>query len=447
MPVPVMAEIFYSGLHSVPWAASALTIAPYAAALYILRWYFSGARNSHERIMNSKVVMVTGGTSGIGESLVYSLATRGAQIILLVKDISDPFLIDRINFLREHTNNQLIYAEQCDLSSLHSVRLFATKWIDNAPPRRLDLILLCASHSPPPFSPQQFTHDGADKVWGINYLANFHLLTLLAPAIRNQPPDRDVRVIAATCGSYMLSPPLAQHIPDPAFISRCGFPSKPWQATGAAKLALMSFLLAFNAQNRTYIRKDKELVNARTFIVDPGFARTPSTRSFLTLGSLWGLMVYFLTYPLWWLVLKSPEQAGESFLYAAMSPEGAEGEGGVFYRECRRVEVRRDEVYDAELAKTLWEATEKEIVELEKKGAVERKRRKMEEEMEAKNGKNNTQDGDKGKGKGVAVGVGIAGTGKRIEEIIEEVEAAKSGTTASGSENLKKKEAARSRKG
>ena len=61
MPVPVMTEIFYNGLHSVPWAPTVLKIAPYAAALYMLRWYFSGAKNSHERIMNSKVVMVTVG--------------------------------------------------------------------------------------------------------------------------------------------------------------------------------------------------------------------------------------------------------------------------------------------------------------------------------------------------------------------------------------------------
>lgn len=257
-----------------------------------------------------------------------------------------------------------------------------------------------------------------DKVWGVSYLANVHLLTLLAPAIRNQPPDRDVRIIAATCGSYMLAPPLAQHIsgPDPG---TGGFPkSKPWQATGTAKLALMSFLVRFNAQTRAYVRKDKEPVNARTFIIDPGLARTPTTRTFLTLGSLWGLLLYFLTYPLWWLVLKSPQQAGESFLFAAMSPEGAEGDGGVLYRECRRVGIKRDDVYDQELAKQLWEATEKEIEELEKNAAVERKKRKMDEEKKKQGG--------------------------RIQEVVEVEQVEQVVTTAS--ENLNKKKPSSSRK-
>ena len=259
-----------------------------------------------------------------------------------------------------------------------------------------------------------------------------HLLTLLAPAIQNQPADRDVRVITATCGSYMLSPALSS--PPPASTS-CG---ASLRAMGAAKLALMTFLVEFNAQTRAYVRKDKEPINARMFMVDPGFARTPGTRSFLAMGSLWGLLVYFCMYPLWWLVLKSPQQVAESFLFAAMSPEGEEGEGGGLYRECARAGVWRDEVRDVEVAKMLWEATEKEIGELEKKGAVERKRRQMEEEGEAKKGKVQ-EGGDGGVGPGVGVGAGLGSASKRVEEIVDEVEEAKSASASASANGSKKK--------
>ena len=155
--------------------------------------------------------------------------------------------------------------------------------------------------------------------------------------------------------------------------------------------------------------------------------------------------MYFCMYPLWWLVLKSPQQAAESFLFAAISPEGEEGEGGGLYRECARAEVRRDEVRDVEVAKKLWEATEKEIGELEKKGAVERKRRQMEEE-ERGAGKGKAQEGgDVGAGPGVGVGMGSAG--KRIEEIIDEAEEAKSAPASASASGSKKKKPARSRKG
>lgn len=308
-----------------------------------------------------------------------------------MKDLRDPFLIEQINFLRAHTGNQLIYAEQCDLSSLHSIRLFATKWIDNAPPRRLDSIILCAAVSPPPLFPQKLTADGLPEVWGVNYLANFHLLTLLAPAIRAQPPDRDVRVIVATCGSFMLSGPLSEHLSDPHFTAR-KYPSRaPWRATGAANLALMTFMVEFNRRLRTYKRKDGMPVNARTFLIDPGFARTPGTRRFLTLGSLWGLLAYFLTWPLWWLVLKSPSQASQSFLFASMSPECGEGEGGFLYRECTKGVIRREEVLNEELGRKLWEASEKEIADVEKKSALERKKQEKEGNKASKHGDKDTK--------------------------------------------------------
>ena len=46
--------------------------------------------------------------------------------------------------------------------------------------------------------------DGVERQIGINYLAHFHLLTLLGPSLRVQPPDRDVRVLIATCSSQNL---------------------------------------------------------------------------------------------------------------------------------------------------------------------------------------------------------------------------------------------------
>ena len=128
------------------------------------------------------------------------LAQRGAQIILLTHfPASDPFLVEYIDDLRTDTANELIYAEQVDLSDLHSIRVFATKWVDNAPPRRLDMLILCASTITPPFTRQaETTANGVEASWGVNFLANFHLLSILSPAVRAQPPDRDVRVIMGT---------------------------------------------------------------------------------------------------------------------------------------------------------------------------------------------------------------------------------------------------------
>jgi NAD(P)-dependent dehydrogenase (short-subunit alcohol dehydrogenase family) len=135
---------------------------------------------------------------------VRELATKGAQIVLLTQHaLNDPFLVDFIDDMRRDTKNELITAEQVDMESLHSIRTFATKWIDNAPPRRLDMIILCANTLTPSSKGLQSTSEGVELNWQVNYLANFHFLSILSPALRAQPPDRDVRVLFGNCSSYM----------------------------------------------------------------------------------------------------------------------------------------------------------------------------------------------------------------------------------------------------
>lgn len=272
----------------------------------------------------------------------------------------------------------MIYAEQVDLSSLHSIRLFATKWVDNAPPRRLDMVVLCANTMTPTWGRRQLTLDGLEEEWMINYLSTFHLLSILSPAIRAQPPDRDVRVIFSTCSSYIGA------TLDTSQTDRKTVSGK--RSYGRSKLALMVFAQAFEKHLASYKRPDKQSVNTRTFIVDPGFCRTPGTRRWLTGGSLLGLFLYLISWPVWWLVLKSPQQGAQSYLLAAMEGALAVSGGGFMIKECRQREFLRKEVADEEVAKQLWEFSERQVEHLEKQGAVKRALAKKEAEAAEKNG-------------------------------------------------------------
>ena len=258
----------------------------------------------------------------------------------------------------------MIYAEQVDLSSLQSLRLFATKWVDNAPPRRLDMIILCADALNPRFGITARTQDGLDPVWGINYLANFHLLSILSPALRAQPPDRDVRIIFTSCASYVGGS--LKEIKDDKDPLPLG---KKYETS---KLALMIFAQAFQKHLNAYQRPDKQPNNARVIVVDPGFTKTPGMRRWLTMGSLWGLLLYLVMWPVWWLVLKSPLEGAQSILRAAMEAELGRESGGRFLRECKEVEYLRDEIKDERAQQKLWDFSENQIEALEKEGAVRR---------------------------------------------------------------------------
>lgn len=343
--------------------------------------------------MHGKVIMITGGTSGIGASVAFELATRGAQLVLLThQPPSDMFIVDYIEDLRERSGNELIYAEQVDLASLYSVRQFATRWIDNAPPRRLDMIILCGATLTPPGKSRVLTTEGLEETWMVNYLANFHLLSILSPAIRAQPSDRDVRIIFSTCSSYKYSPAIDD--------GSSAMKKKEWTsglAYARSKLALTIFGQAFQKHLDAYKRPDGLPTNTRVIFVDPGYSRTPGMRRWLTRGTIWGLALYLAMWQTAWIFLKSAEGGAQSFLYAAMEAEFGRGPGGKMVKECRELDYARTDVKDEKVAKKLWEGSEKLIERVEREEAVRRalvKKEKEELEKSQKPDKTGTENSD-----------------------------------------------------
>ncbi|KOS20427.1 putative oxidoreductase [Escovopsis weberi] len=380
MPVP---SIFYLMEYGPPqwsrdyaweiiYSITAITL------LVLLKRYTSGRKNVAERLLHGKVVMLTGGTSGIGAQVARELASRGAQLVLLTQAPgSDPFLAEYIQDLRDSTSNNLIYAEQVDLADLHSIRKFATKWIDNSPPRRLDMIVLCAATLTAPGTRRQVTAEGIEETWMVNFLANFHLLGILSPAIKAQPIDRDVRIIMTTCSSYIGSPSLKQGLGNAEEDAWT-----PGSAYARSKLALNVFGQAFQKHLDSYKRPDEFPMNAKVVLVDPGLSRTPGMRRWLTRGSLLGLALYLCFYAVPWFLLKSPNRAAQSILHAAMDGNLGRGSGGRLVKECREVDYARQEVKDDEVAKKLWEESDALIERTETAMAKKRAANKAKEDLE-----------------------------------------------------------------
>ncbi|KAK6332312.1 hypothetical protein TWF696_003031 [Orbilia brochopaga] len=389
MPVEFAGKVLTDGVSSVPYLPEVLQLLPWAALVYVLRWFFGGQTNKVDRVMHGKVVMVTGGTSGLGAAIVEDLASKGAQIILLVRSTHDSWLVDYISDLRARYSNTLIYAEECDLSSLHSVRVFCTKWLDNSPPRRLDSIVLAAGIMAPPFTARTLTKDGVEAHWGIDYLANYHFLTLMLPALKVQPPDRDVRVLVATCPAYIVG---ELDLNDPEFLQR-GYPARrPWLVYGAAKIALMALVAELQRQLDEYKRPDGMPMNVKMYSVDPGIMRSPGSRRWLSLGSVIGLLVYLVTWPIWWIVLKSTSDGAQSFLAGLYDPEYSRGQGGGLIRECTLSPFRKPEIGSDVLGQQLCEISKLQVEQLEKESALARAREKQRQKQQSQ------QDGSDDKG-------------------------------------------------
>lgn len=59
MPIPLLADVLSNGIVAIPFAVPVLKALPWLVLLYLLKFYFGGASNSSERLMHSKVVMIT----------------------------------------------------------------------------------------------------------------------------------------------------------------------------------------------------------------------------------------------------------------------------------------------------------------------------------------------------------------------------------------------------
>ena len=138
---------------------------------------------------------------------------------------------------------------------------------------------------------------------------------------------------------------------------------------------------------------------------------------------MWGLLFYLITWPIWWLVLKSSEQGAQSILMAAMEAnfsgvgntaavsldeikkmagENSDMtgrmkvgiEGGTLLKECKERHVLRSEIMDEKAGKELWEFSQRQIEQKEKEAALlramEKKAREEEEKKKKKQSKTET---------------------------------------------------------
>lgn len=354
---------------------------PIIATVGALKYYFRGTTNTWDRDLHGKVFIITGGTSGLGSSITNELAARGAQLILLVRSTNDSWVAEKIEELREKHENYLIYAEECDLSSLYSIRKFATKWLDNVPPRRLDGVICTASESLPAYKERENSIDGIEIQTAVSYVGHFHLLTLLQHSLKAQLADRDVRVILTTCLSQAMAD---LDIEDPLFLKRRYPKNAPWTVLGTAKLETGLFAKEFQRRLEATPRKDGAPCNIRVNVVNPGTMRSPSTKRVLSFGSIWGLFLYVAFLPILWIFLKSTNQGAQSFLHALMCPDFITLPGGKFISNCEIYTPARKELENEELQTKLYDKTAEAIAQVEKESALRRKKEEAENKKKEK---------------------------------------------------------------
>jgi len=134
-----------------------------------------------------KTIVITGSNSGIGLAIAKQAAIQKQRIILACRSASKAE-IARQELLKAAPDAEVLY-RSLDLSSFYSIRNFAAAFEKDFP--ALDVLINNAGLMP---FEQQYTQDGFEMQFGVNYLGHFLLTHLLLPVLNKSPEARIIHV-------------------------------------------------------------------------------------------------------------------------------------------------------------------------------------------------------------------------------------------------------------
>ena len=140
--------------------------------------------------MRGKTVVITGGTSGIGEVAAVTLARMGARIVLIARDKTrtDATLAR----LREYTPGTAHTAHFADLLRLAEMKRVAAQVAEHEP--RIDVLINNAGGL---FATRRLTEDGLERTFALNHMAYFVVTEGLRERLLASRPARIINTASA----------------------------------------------------------------------------------------------------------------------------------------------------------------------------------------------------------------------------------------------------------
>ena len=273
--------------------------------------------------MGGKVVLITGGTSGIGKAAATALAAMGAEVIVTgrSRERGEATLEE----IRRQSGNEGVSLVLADLAVQAEVRKLAEEFGQSHD--RLDVLV---NNAGAVFSKRGETADGIERTLALNHLAPFLLTNLLLDLLKESAPSRIITVSSEARRRARIDFDDLQ-----SERNYRGFP-----VYGKSKLA--NILFTYELAER--LRGSGVMANC----VHPGAVSTNfgmNNRGPITL-----LFRAFKPF------MRTPEQGADTLIYLASSPEVEEVSGRYFGD--RKVISSSEEPHDVSAQKRLWQESE-----------------------------------------------------------------------------------------
>ncbi|KAG8875549.1 hypothetical protein FRB97_005018 [Tulasnella sp. 331] len=388
MPIHIVAEAV-SNLPSFPnllYIFSCLV-----AAIYFRAWA-AGRSNPRDRDMHGRTVLLVGGFTPTGLTILTQLAERGAQVVAITPKLADPLPQLIIPTLRSTSGNELLFAEECDMRSPASIQAFCTQLIKasngtgtNSEPPRLDAIVFVHeyAHIGTMYgaSPSAKETDAEERER--RSLGTFLMSTLLLPLLLRAPPERDIRIIDVINPYYAAA--LTSFDPTTPLKSKTVSIS---QLEGDRSLRSLIFARHFqrvlNAlaspaapptdESLKHVPVTPPTDSNISFVTTcPGFSRRETIAPLLGASgkSTLGMLLYMLLYPIIFIFAKSANASAQTPLYTLFMPTAMRSrqedvpniKGGNLYRESAVVQLPTQHgmllMSEESIGRAVWESYEK----------------------------------------------------------------------------------------
>jgi NAD(P)-dependent dehydrogenase (short-subunit alcohol dehydrogenase family) len=274
-------------------------------------------------MMDGKVIVMTGATSGIGQIAAERLAEMGARLVLVARDRSrgEAMLADLV----ARTPGRGHSIHYADLSRLEQVKRVARDIA--AVEARIDVLINNAGAM---FSRRAVTTDGLELTFALNHMAYF---VLTAGLVGRLVASARARVINTASNAHRKG-----RLDFANLQSEKSY--RPFVAYGTSKLCNILF-------TRELARRVSDLgVSANSF--SPGFV---ATRFGDAAGGAHGTFMRVAK-----LFANRPERGAETLVWLASSPDLEEISGEYFYQGRRGTLTA--EAQDDALARRLWTESE-----------------------------------------------------------------------------------------
>jgi len=184
--------------------------------------------------LTNRVILITGGTTGLGLESAQRLAAAGARIVITARTEAkgEQALKDIQTYLHQHSvTNQRVSYKILQLDDLHAIRKAVTSWRDI---RSIDVLMNNAGVMG--IQDRELTVDGWERQMQTNHLGHFLLTALVAPRF-----SKRAVIINLSSDAYKFSF-LARGLDFSFFWKGAGIYT-PFKAYSQSKLANILFTL------------------------------------------------------------------------------------------------------------------------------------------------------------------------------------------------------------